>query len=320
MKSLFKRLRVKQMLCDFARLTGSLVIINLCVIQTVAATDYVLVVEGLGGNEEYTAEFESSVTNIESSLNDTTEVTVLRSADATREAIQSHMNSLAGLMVADDQFSLMLVGHGNASRQGYRFNVSGPDVSGSDLMQWLDQLPASRQMAVIATSASGGLQTVLSSPNRIVITATKSPQEQNAAQFHQFWANALRDQAADGDRNEIITADEAFEHATQSVATYYADKNLLATEHAVFTAGSDVTARRYVINRTGRLATLRDDSQVSMLLEQRDRIEDEFYALLSQRTSTPSWSEDDYYAQLEVVLLKLARLQIDIDAAAGESP
>lgn len=285
-----------------------------------AAADYVVVVEGLGGNEDYTQAFGDSVAAIEASLNDSTAVTVFAAADATTDAVAHHMTQLAMTLTPTDQFSLMLIGHGNATQQGYRFNVRGADITDAHLVQWLNELPATRQLVVVATSASGGLQKALAAPHRIVVTATKSAQEQNATQFHRYWSQALNDQAADSDRNEIISADEAFEFATQSVASHYRDKNLLATEHAVFTAGTDIVSRRYVINRTGRLASLEDDSQVRGLLVQRDRIEDEFHALLKNRSDNPSWSDDDYYAQLEVVLLKLARLQLDIDAAAGESP
>lgn len=285
-----------------------------------AAADYVVVVEGLGGNETYTQAFGDSAAAIQSSLNESTEVAVFNAADATTDAVGRHLAQLAEKMELTDQFSLMLIGHGNATQQGYRFNVRGADITDTHLVQWLNDLPATRQLIVVATSASGGLQKVLAAPHRIIVTATKSAQEQNAAQFHRFWSQALNDQAADSDRNEIISADEAFEFAKQSVASHYSDKNLLATEHAVFTAGVDIVARRFVINRTGRLASLEDDSQVRGLLIQRDRIEDEFHALVSNRSDNPLWSDDDYYAQLEVVLLKLARLQLDIDAAAGESP
>ena len=47
----------------------------------------------------------------------------------------------------------------------------------------------------------------------MVITATKSGTEKNATYFARYWIEALRDPAADADKNEVISALEAFRYA-----------------------------------------------------------------------------------------------------------
>ena len=77
----------------------------------------------------------------------------------------------------------------------------------------LNRIPASRQLVVDMTSASGGATDALKKDNRTIITATKSGTEKNATVFARFWVEALRDPAADIDKNETISALEAFQYA-----------------------------------------------------------------------------------------------------------
>jgi hypothetical protein len=70
---------------------------------------------------------------------------------------------------------------------------------------------------------------ILRKPERIVITATKSGTEKNATIFAKFWAEALSDPAADTDKNETISALEAFKYAEQKTAGYYETNKRLAT-------------------------------------------------------------------------------------------
>ena len=95
----------------------------------------------------------------------------------------------------------------------------------------LNRIPAGRQLVVDMTSASGGAMTALKKDNRTVITATKSGTEKNATVFARFWVDALRDPAADTDKNETISALEAFTYAEKKTAEFYTEQKHLATEH-----------------------------------------------------------------------------------------
>ncbi len=125
----------------------------------------------------------------------------------------------------------MMIGHGTFDGVEYKFNLPGPDISGTELAALLNRIPASRQLVVDMTSASGGATPALKKENRTVITATKSGSEKNATLFARYWVEALRDPAADTDKNEVVSALEAFQYAQTKTAQFFTEQKRLATEH-----------------------------------------------------------------------------------------
>ena len=73
----------------------------------------------------------------------------------------------------------------------------------------------------MTTAASGFFVKPRSRPGRIVIAATKTGTEKNATQFARYWAEALREPAADTDKNEAVSALEAFQYADRKTAEFY---------------------------------------------------------------------------------------------------
>ena len=94
-------------------------------------------------------------------------------------------------------------------------------------------MPAQRQLVVNMTSCSGGAIESLRRPNRIVISATKTGSEKNATNFARYFAEALREPAADTDKNESVSALEAFRYAQTKTTEFFDTQKRLATEHAV---------------------------------------------------------------------------------------
>src|SRR4029079_2655634 len=101
-----------------------------------------------------------------------------------------------------------------------------------ELAGLLDKIPA-KQVVVNATSASGGALSTLQKPKRVVITATKTGTEKNATVFARFFIEALRDPAADTDKNQSISVLEAFRYAEERTAKYFATQKRVATEDAI---------------------------------------------------------------------------------------
>lgn len=102
------------------------------------------------------------------------------------------------------QLWLVLIGHGTFDGKEARFNLRGPDVSATDLAIWLQ--PFRRPLAVINNAAcSGPFLNKLSATNRVIITATRSGNEQNYARFGQFFAKALTDPQADLDQDGQVS-------------------------------------------------------------------------------------------------------------------
>ena len=273
-----------------------------------------LVVSGLGGNAEYSEAFDAYGTAIAdglSSLEVDSDAIIYLDENATREHVLEAFEAQA--RTSADVFVLVLIGHGTSDSTRWRFNIKGPDLTTEDLVSTLNLVQAPNQLVVLATSASGALLDVLSQPGRVVITATKSAGELNAVRFPEYLATAISTEQADLDRNEILTAAEAFRFADNRTREYYETQKLLAPEHARLRGEG---AETIALAKLGALREAQDNPEVVALLEQRLGLEQRFITIKRQKTSL---STSDYYEALETVLLELARLQRSIDEATGWS-
>src|SRR5713226_3489387 len=77
-------------------------------------------------------------------------------SDATKAHLTETLGQIAREAKAEDEFTLVLIGHGSYDGEVYKFNLPGPDISGEDLAILCDRIPAKRQLIVNTTSASGG--------------------------------------------------------------------------------------------------------------------------------------------------------------------
>ncbi len=274
---------------------------------------YFLIVGGLGGEPDYEQRFASYVSDLEkicrTLAGDPSRVTALSGKAATREAVQANLEKLARSATAADAVAVFLVGHGTFDGAAYKFNIPGPDLTADDLRGWLDRLPAGRQLVVTATSSSGACADKLAKDGRVVVTATRSGTERNATVFARYWVEALRDPAADTDKNETISALEAFRYAEEKVKRFYTDQKRLATEHPRL---EGKLANSFVLARLGGAAQAASDPARRKLLAQRESLEQQIDALKFRKSALPA---DQYKKELERLLLDLARVQDAIEAA-----
>jgi hypothetical protein len=215
---------------------------------------------------------------------------------------------------------LMLIGHGSYDGAEYKFNIPGPDLSGADLASLLDHVPAGRQLVVVTTSSSGGSIEFLRRANRVVITATKGGSEKNATVFARFWAEALRDPAADADKNEAVSALEAFHYAQRKTTEFFETQKRLATEHSVLEDtgkgdgerdpkaenGQGKLASAFPVVRLGANAAAARDPNKRPLLDKKEQIEDSIDKLKYEKAAM---NAADYKKQLTALLLELAKVQ-----------
>lgn len=284
----------------------------------VSAQTYAVVVSGLGGESQYTEQFSTAgqvVFDSLQSLDVEDDLIIYLDETATRDTILKAIDDVANRIKPDEPsvFALFFIGHGNADSSGWRFNISGPDLTTEDLVAALNPITASMQLVVLATSASGAALDILSQPQRVVVTATKSGGENNAVKFPEFMAQALGRPDADYDRNEILTIAEVFRFAQSRTVEYYEQEKLLAPEHARLVGGNAVDISVALL---GSLKNATDDPAVASLLDERLVLEDSFKQL---KRVKDTFTSKDYYAQLEQLLLKIARLQQVIDSATGWS-
>jgi hypothetical protein len=227
-------------------------------------------------------------------------------------------------MQETDSFALFLIGHGTFDGIDYKFNLPGPDMTAGELASLLNRLPARRQLIVNMTSCSGASVRALAKKDRVVISATKSGTEKNAPVFARYWVDALRDPAADTDKNGIISALEAFRYANGKTAAYFESEKLLATEHSMITDTGNARAVRdpKPENGQGLLAAsfplIRppvENSKIATpqkqrLLARKEDLEAKIDRLKYQKAAL---SEEDYKQQLTALLLDLARTQAELD-------
>ena len=152
---------------------------------------------------------------------------------------------------------LILIGHGSFDGVEYKFNLPGPDISAAELAALCDRVPAKRQLIVNTTSASGGSIAAFEQarPRRDCRHEERHREERHGVRAL-LGGGAAAIPTADVDKNDAISALEAFEYADRKTAAFYDSQKRLATEHAVFedTGKHESGARRFHRNRRRAVA------------------------------------------------------------------
>jgi hypothetical protein len=294
---------------------------------TLNATTFYLTVAGIGGEPDYEQRFTSQAQEIDKLVKaggPDANVTTLSGAQATKAQIQNALTQISKQAKPADAFVLMLIGHGSFDGYDYKINLPGPDLSAVELGSLLDRIPATRQLVVNMTSASGGSRAALEKPNRVIITATKSGSEKNATVFARYWVEALRDTAADTDKNETVSALEAFTYAEAKTSQFYETQKRLATEHPMLEDtgsgdgarkpsaenGEGLKASQFGLLRIGESQIAANTPEKKALLDKRDELERQIDLLKYQKAAMPV---DQYKKELQALLLDLAKTQAEID-------
>ncbi|MGH7967332.1 MAG: hypothetical protein ACREIC_01255, partial [Limisphaerales bacterium] len=175
-------------------------------------------------------------------------------------------------------------------------------------------------------SASGPFLKPLSAPGRVVITATRSGYEVNVARFGGYLAQAIAASEADLDKDGQTSLLEAYLAASRQVERFYKEQGRLQTEHALLDDNGDglgtpadwfqgVRAVKTAAGgrsvdgvRAHELFLVAGEAERQLAPEaraRRDELEQQLSALRSRKNSM---KEDDYYRQLEGILVETARL------------
>jgi hypothetical protein len=218
---------------------------------------------------------------------------------------------------------LLLIGHGTFDGTDYKFNVPGPDITAAELRAWLDK-HSGPQLVVLATSASGGALQFLQKPQRAVVTATRSGNEKLAVVFSRYWVEALRDPAADADKNESVSALEAYRYADAKVAQYYESQRRLATEHALLedtgegqgvrspapANGRGLLAAQLALVRFGAVQQELQSPEKQKLLARREELQQAIDRLKYEKAAMPL---AEYQGKLRALLVDLAKVEEQIE-------
>lgn len=288
------------------------------------AASFYLTIAGLGGEPDYEQRFTGWANDMAKVLANepNARVMTLTGAQSTKENIEAKLREIAAAAKADDTFVLFLIGHGSYEND-FKFNIPGKDISGAELAALLDRIPA-RTVVVNAASASGGSLESLKKEKRVVIAATKSGTERNATVFARYWIEAFRDAAADADKNQTLTALEAFKYAQAKVANYYTTQKRLATEHGLLEDtgkgegardpssenGQGLIAGRTPVLHLGAVASYVNDPKKQNLLRQKDALETQIDELKYRKSAM---GDREYQTEMRRLLLELAKVQAGLD-------
>jgi hypothetical protein len=296
----------------------------LLALEAHAATFY-LIVAGLGGEPDYEQRFTAAANDLDrifKSAGPTARVYTLVGPQATAARFRDTIDTIEREAKGDDDFALILIGHGSFDGVEYKFNLPGPDLTAAEMAAMCDRVPSRRQLVVATTSASGGALQALEKPGRAVIAATKSGTEKNATVFARYWVDAFEDPSADADKSDSVSAMEAFLYATRKTAAFYDAEKRLATEHAVFNDvghgepvrepgnGQGALLSNFTLLRLGASQLARNDPAKRALLDKKEELEQKIDMLKYRKAAM---DPADYKKQLTDALVELSKVQEKLD-------
>ena len=292
-----------------------------------------MLIGGLGGDPAYSEAFQSYLVESHRALVEAfgvpeANITVLAEPAAqgldvvadvsTAENVRAAFVDLASKVNAEDAVYVFLFGHGSYDGQRAQLNIPRRDLHSDDYAALVDSLGAETVVFVNAASASGPFAEAISAPGRVVVTATRTGTERNETAFPRFFVEAMTSPAADLDKNGALSVRELFTYAAEKTAQSYEASGHLATEHALLedtgdgqgaeadeldASGEGALAATTYLGRRAPLAEAGDAATSGWA--EREAIEREVAELKSQKAEM---DEDDYYAALETLFVRLARL------------
>jgi len=140
----------------------------------------------------------------------------LLTGPATTDSILTAISSLSKSIRPDDQFILIILGHGSLSDSKPELVLPGPDLDPDTLAKSLAAVSADNQVILNFSGTGGDFLKSLGKKNRVNIAAT-SPQENAEPVFAEFFLRALESNRADG---EAVPAAGTKDGATSLLEAY----------------------------------------------------------------------------------------------------
>jgi hypothetical protein len=213
---------------------------------------------------------------------------------------------------------LVWIGHGTFDGRSAKFNLRGPDIEATSIAELLK--PFQRRLIVLNLfSASGPFVAPLAGKDRVIVSASRGG-ERNYSRLGEKLANSLNSADADLDLDGSLSLLEAILHASAAAKAFYDDAQRVISEHAVIDDNGDGRG-----TGTDKFKGLRADgpSPDGALAreihffgdgadplspeasEERAKLEAEIEALRQRKKEL---KEDDYYAELETLMRRMAKL------------
>lgn len=307
-----------------SRVIAALLALFCCTLAAPAAAQdtHLLVITGVGGDDEHTNNFHKWASSIIEAAKDKgglTDATITYLGDkpeldpknikarSTRANVEKAFADLAAKAQPADEVVVVLIGHGSFDGKIGAFNLSGPDLNTDDYARLIGTLKSQRIVFINTASSSGAFLQPLAGPGRAIITSTKTGGEKNEPVFGQFFAEAFKDPSADTDRNGRISIAEAFEYAKSKAVATYTKAGTILTEHATLDDNREgkfasllyLDSERARAEKTAQVA----DPKLRTLLQEQQQLQAQIDALKLKKDVMP---EAEYDAQMEKLLTEMA--------------
>jgi hypothetical protein len=292
----------------------------------------VLIVSGAAGSDEYAERQRTWREELVGQLTTRMAVPASRIVVLTEAAISGYQTATAvnvrqalatirASQAAADTLLVVLFGHGTFDGVDAKFNLVGPDLTAHEWRDGFKEMPG-RLVFVQTASSSFPFLAALAGPNRVVMTATDSPQQKYDTVFGEYFVGAFKADAdgADLDTDGRISMWEAFAFAADASKRYYQQRGQLSVERALLDDSGDGLGRDLAKQGDDGLLASRlfldpdpaaasGDPSVTLLIGQRNTLESELDELRRKKGFMP---EGDYGRELERVIVSIARVSRDI--------
>lgn len=226
--------------------------------------------------------------------------------------------AIAALPKAGGDLWLVWIGHGTFDGRSAKFNLRGPDIEATAIAELLK--PFQRRLIVLNLfSASGPFVAPLAGKDRVIVSASRGG-ERNYSRLGEKLADSLGSADADLDLDGSLSLLEAVLHASAATKGFYDDAQRVVAEHAVIDDNGDGRG-----TGTDKFKGLRADGpspdgalarEIQFLGDNADplspeargeraKLEAEIEALRLRKNEL---KEDDYYAELEGLMRRMAKL------------
>ena len=243
-------------------------------VSTIAyATDYVLILGGVGGEKSYYDQFWSATSRFHQLLTqeydypaeqitflfeDEGTLPGLVTGEAKREPVLEAFAQLAEKVQPSDRFILLMIGHATRNPSGVKFNLPGRDISQQEYTDSINSIRAEQQLLVFGFPHSAGIVQGISASGRIIITSS-SLREAYASQagFGDIFVDVFSEPSADTNDDGAISLLEAFLWLQTRVDEWYVQDGAIQAEHPHLDDNGDGRASRKDVEANGE-GTLAD--------------------------------------------------------------
>ncbi len=231
------------------------------------ATDYVLIIGGVGGEKSYYDKFWSATSRFHQLLTqqygyspeqitflfeDPGNLPGLVTGEAKRQPILDVFTQLAEKVQPTDRFILFMIGHASRASDGVKFNLLGRDISQQEYTDSINKINAEQQLLIFGFQYSARVVRDISKTGRIILTSSSAREGYSSqVSFGDLFVDAFSVSTADANSDGAISIFEAFLWIQERTDEWYEQEGLIQAEHPHLDDNGDGRAVRKDLEASG---------------------------------------------------------------------